>query len=311
MARIVDLDKENIIQDESVIGLGNFDGIHLGHRDIIKNTIRIAKEKNLLSSVLVFKQHTNEVFPHFPRFYISSLEDKIEILSDMGVDIIYIIDFTKEFAKLNKEEFIFDFIKDRLNASTLVCGRDYTFGKVKDANVSHILEFKEQGKIDAFIVDDFTCKNHKISSTMIRRLITEGDVSTAAKLLGMKYTVKGEVVHGYKIGSKELGYPTANIKLSFNYLLPKEGVYLTNIYLRGKKYLSLTSIGTNPTVTDNGEIKFEVYIIDFDKSIYGDSVRVEFIDWIRNQIKFNSKDELIEEMNKDLEYARKYEQYLN
>lgn len=306
MARIVDLDKENLIDQESVIGLGNFDGIHLGHRAIISKTIEIARKNNIKSSVLLFKEHTNEIFPHFPSFYISSLEDKIEILEELGIDIIYIIDFTHEFAKLNRDQFILEFIRDRLKAKTLVCGKDYTFGKKSEANVSHILSYVEDGKIDAYIVDDFTYKGQILSSTSIRKLILEGRVKEAGMLLGSNYKVKGEVIHGFKIGSKELGYPTANIKLDFNYILPKEGVYISYFYHQDKKYLSLTSIGTNPTVTDSKNIKFEVYIVDFDSKIYGEKVEIEFVDWIRGQIKFNDKEGLIKQMDEDLEYSLNY-----
>ncbi len=310
MAKIIDLDLEKFDFDISAIGLGNFDGFHKGHRDIVEKTIQKAKEYNVKSSILLFKQHTNEVFPHFPRYYINSLEDKIEILEEYGVDYIFTINFTYEFAQLTKEEFILDFIRKELNAKYIICGPDYTYGKLSKGTVSDLYEMEKTNDIKVFVEDYTMIKDEKISSTTIRKLLYQGRVSEAYKLLNRPYTIRGNVVHGFKIGSKVLGYPTANIETNFRYILPKEGVYLTNLILKNNKYLSLTSIGTNPTVTDSREIKLETFIIDFDKKIYGEEVKIEFLEWIRDQIKFDSKDELIDQMNKDYQYALKYKKNL-
>lgn len=308
MARIIDLDKENSIESigESVIALGNFDGFHLGHRNIINKAIDVAKEKKIESSVLIFKQHTNEIFPHFERRYISSLEDKIEILQDLGIDYIFVKEFNSSFAKLSRDQFMLDFIVGQLKAIAVVCGRDYTFGKKDDANVSHILQYENKKLLEAYIVDDYLYNKSKLSSTLIRDLIKSGQMKEVSEILGNKYSIKGKVVHGKKIGSTELGYPTANIDLDFSYVLPAEGVYLSNIYCDSNKYLSLTSIGTNPTVSDSKEVKIEVYILDFDKEIYEKRVKVEFIDRIRGQIKFADKKQLIRQMDQDLDFALNY-----
>ncbi len=300
MSIIIDLDNnKNDIFEKSIIGLGNFDGFHLGHRNIIKKVISIAKKYNLKSSVLIFKQHTNDLFPSFPKYYISSLNDKIKILDNLGIDIIYLIDFNLDFAKLNSEEFIFNFIKDTLNVNTLVCGPDYTFGKKEIANTDLLLKYKREGKIDVEIVDYVMNNCQKISSTLIRECITNGKVDKIKYFLTTNYKISGTVIHGNKIGSTVLGYPTANISMNFNYIIPQEGVYLTYVYHDEKKYLSLTSIGTNPTVTDSKNIKIEVFISDFNKKIYGDKLEIEFIKKIRNQIKFNAKEELMKCMDND------------
>ncbi|WP_282926113.1 bifunctional riboflavin kinase/FAD synthetase [Helcococcus kunzii] len=306
MSRVIDLDIEKFNFDRSVIGLGNFDGFHIGHREVIKKVIEISKKENIKSSVLVFKQHTNEVFPHFPRYYISSLQDKIDTLTKLGIDYIFIIDFTIEFAQLSNEEFILDFIKDSLNADILVCGPDYTFGKLSKGKVKELYQYQAEKKIKVYIQDYVKDGNRKVSSTTIRNLIQNGQVNLIKDLLGDNYTITGEVIHGYKIGSRELGYPTANIKLNFRYIMPGEGVYLTYVYYNDKKYLSLTSIGTNPTVTDNLDIKLEVYIIDFNKEIYGETLKIEFIEKIRNQVKFDTKQELIKQMDSDYQFAINY-----
>ena len=216
MSRVIDLDIEKFNFERSVIGLGNFDGFHIGHREIIKKVIEISEKENIKSSVLVFKQHTNEVFPHFPRFYISSLEDKIDTLTKLGIDYIFIIDFTMEFAQLTNEGFILDFIKDNLNADILVCGPDYTYGKLSKGTVKELYQYQDQGKIKVFVQDYVKDGDQKVSSTKIRNLILNGNVNQIKELLGENYTITGNVIHGYKIGSKELGYPTANIKLNFS-----------------------------------------------------------------------------------------------
>lgn len=305
MSTVIDLDINKSEYEESVIALGNFDGFHIGHRNIVSKAQEIAKEKGVKSSVLLFKQHTNEVFPHFPQYYISSLEDKIDILKEIGVDYIFTIDFTLKFAQLNNEEFMLDFIRDRLNAKTVVCGPDYTFGKKSKGNVDTILSYKKEGKIDAYILDNILYKYNKLSSTQVRAYIENGEVDKVKDLLLYNYKIKGKVIHGFKIG-KELGFPTANIELIFKYIVPSEGVYLTNTYLNEEKHLSITSIGTNPTVTDKKDIKIEVYIIDFDKKIYDEIITIEFIKRMRDQIKFDTKEELIDQMNLDLEEALKY-----
>lgn len=306
MSIVIDLNSDNLIFDKSVIGLGNFDGFHKGHRKIIKKVLEISKSEGIKSSVLLFKQHTNEVFPHFPRYYISSLQDKIEILKGYNIDYIFTIDFTMEFAQLTNDGFILDFIRDSLNAHFLVCGPDYTYGKKSLGTVKELYEYKENNDIDVYVQDYVMDNNQKISSTLIRSLIVSGQVDKVKLYLEDNYKVRGNVIHGFKIGSKELGYPTANIELNFRYIMPGEGVYLTNVYYNDRKYLSLTSIGTNPTVTDNKDIKLEVFILDFNSSIYGEELQIEFILKMRDQIKFDNKDDLIDQMNKDFQFALDY-----
>lgn len=306
MIKVIDLDVEENGFKESVIGLGNFDGVHAGHRTIMYRAIDIAKEKNLESSILLFKQHTNEVFPKMPPYYISSLEDKIEIIDKLGIDKVFIINFTMEFAQLSNEEFILDFIRDRLNAHTLVCGSDYTFGKKSLGTVKELNDYKKEGLIDVSIVDDFFYKDQVASSTIIRSFISQGDFEEATKLLIDPYTIRAKVVHGAKRGSKLLGFPTANLDMSFSYIMPKDALYITLINIDGKNYPSLTSVGTNPTFTDSKEVKIETYIMDFDQDIYGHEVKLSFLKKMRDQIKFYSSDELIAQMRNDELEAREY-----
>lgn len=306
MIKVIDLDIEDGDFEESVIGLGNFDGVHAGHRTIMYKAIEIAKAKDLESSILLFKQHTNEVFPKMPPYYISSLEDKIEILDKLGIDKVFTINFTMEFAQLSNEEFILDFIRDRLNAHTLVCGSDYTFGKKSLGTIKELREYERDSLIEVSVVDDFFYKDQIASSTTIRSFISNGDFEEATKLLIDPYTIRARVVHGVKRGSKLLGFPTANLEMDFSYIMPKDALYITLINIDGINYPSLTSVGTNPTFTDSKEVKIETYIMDFKDNIYGKEVKLSFLKKMRDQIKFSSSQELIDQMKKDEKEARTY-----
>ncbi len=304
MVKVIDLDKNTEELEPAVVGLGNFDGIHIGHRQIMDKVLEVAREKNLKSSVLLFKQHTNEIFKKRPSRYLTSLEDKIEILDQIGIEQVFIVDFTFEFAQLTNEEFILKFIGEDLNAKSIVVGRDYTFGKFAKGTVTELKEYDDKDLIDVNVVDPIFYNEDMASSTIIRTAIKEGNVDQVKDLLTHNYWVNGRVVDGEKRGGKILGFPTANIDLNFNYLIPNDALYLTYIWIDGEKHPSLTSIGTNPTFTDSDDVKIETFIIDFDKNIYGKDVRLEFIKKTRDQIKFDSKEGLIDQMNYDLSQAR-------
>lgn len=306
MIKIIDLDKDNSEYSPSVMGLGNFDGVHIAHRTIMEQVKIIAKEKNLESSVLLFKQHTNEIFPKMPPYYISSLQDKIDILDKLGIDKVFIIDFTMEFAQLNNEEFALGFLRDRLNAKVLVCGSDYTFGKKSLGTVKELLEYQDNGEVEVEIVDDFFYHDKLVSSTIVRTLISEGDFEEVTKVLVDPYQVRATVVHGAKRGAKLLGYPTANLDLSFEYIMPKEALYLTTIEIDGKEYPSMTSVGTNPTFTDSRDVKVECYIMNFNQDIYGKEVKLRFLKKMRDQIKFDNSEDLIKQMDEDNKIAIEY-----
>lgn len=306
MIKVVDLNIDNEKFEPSVIGLGNFDGIHIGHRAIMKKVIEVAKEKNIASSVLLFKQHTNEVFPKMPPYYISSLQDKIDTLEEIGIDIAYTIDFTMEFAQLNNDEFILDFIRDHINSRYLVCGNDYTYGKRSLGTTKELLEYEKEGEIEVYLVDNTMYDLQKASSTTIRNAISEGDFETATELLTKPYKITGKVVHGENRGAKSLGFPTANLETEFSYIIPKDGLYITQTHVDNNIYMSITSVGTNPTFTDEESIKIETYILDFEQNIYGKEIQIEFIKLLRDQIKFDSSEELIEQMKVDEKETREY-----
>ena len=293
--RIINLNKE-ICTDETVVGLGNFDGLHLGHQSLINSVTEISKQMNIKSSVILFDTHTNNIIRDKSQDELTSLDDKIKLLKILGIDIVFIVEFSDEFRSLTPEEFIDCVLIESCNIKAVVVGNDYTFGYKARGNVE-LLKEKAKDNYTLKIIDDYDINHERVSSSTIRKMIGEGEVSAASKLLGRLYSIKGTVIKGDGRG-KKLGYPTANLHLDFNYVVPKDGVYVTLVKIKNENYFSLTSIGNNPTF-DGQDNRIEVFIDDFENDIYGESIEVLFLEYIRPMIKFASSEELIDCMNKD------------
>ena len=234
-------------------------------------------------------------------------EKKIEILEDEKVDILCFKDFDTEFMKLTPKEFI-QLLIDKYNAKGIIVGFNYKFGYKNLGNVKLLEELKEIFNYELYVIDKCLYDGDVISSTRIRNLILEGDVSEAAEMLSRPYSLTGEVVHGRKIG-RTMGFPTANLDINKNLILPKVGVYYTNVKVNNNIYKGITNIGNNPTV--NGKkITIETYILDFDEDIYGEHIEVSFIKKIRDGKKFNGLQELKEELERNKEFARNEKLYI-
>ncbi|MDO5717544.1 MAG: bifunctional riboflavin kinase/FAD synthetase [Tissierellia bacterium] len=294
--KITNLNKDNI-KKASIIGLGNFDGIHVGHIKLIQKVIEISEKYDYESSLILFKNHTDTLLAkdHF-KSHLTSLEDKIEILKGFNLSNIYILDFDEEVRKMNPEEFIEKILLDRCEARGIVVGKDYRFGYGAQGDVS-FLKSHELDRYRLYIIDDHRVNGIRVSSTEIKDLIIKGDIEYANKLLNRYYRIQGRVVGGDGRG-RGLGFPTANLEMNFNYLIPADGVYFTITNISGEKYASLTSIGTNPTF--NGDsMRIEVFIESFSQDIYEKEISVEFVEYFRPTINFNSAEELIDQINKD------------
>lgn len=294
--RIIKLNND-ICTDETVIGLGNFDGLHLGHQSLIKNVVKISRELNIKSSVILFDTHTNNVIRDSSQNELTSLNDKIEILDSLGIDIIFLVEFSDEFRSMSADDFINRILVKSCNVKAVVVGNDYTFGYGATGNTD-LLRKKSANTYKLFIIDDYNIDLKRVSSSSIRKMIAEGDVSSASDLLGRYYSIKGRVIRGDGRG-KKLGFPTANLNLIYNYVIPQDGVYITIIKIGNKRHFSLTSIGNNPTF-DGQAHRIEAYIDNFNDDIYGETIELFFVEYIRPMIKFKSYEELIERMNLDL-----------
>lgn len=296
-----------VLDDNTVIALGNFDGIHKGHKELIVQVNKMSKQINAKSAILLFNEHTKDIlYPNETMAKLTTLEDKLEILENFKLDYVFIIDF-KAIYKLSPEKFI-AFLVEKFNCKGIVVGNDYRFGNKAIGDINILKKLSIQYDITLNIVNTVKSKETSVKSTIIRRYISNGNILKANLLLGRKYFIKGTVIHGEKRG-RILGFPTVNILNEYNYVLPKEGVYYSNITILddcdNKVYSSLSFIGNNLTFNEYDK-KIETYIFNFSKYIYGKKIKIEFIDYIRGNKKFNSSEELIDQMNNDVEYVKKY-----
>lgn len=221
----------------------------------------------------------------------------MEILQEIGIDNVFVINFSSDLRTMSANDFVEKILIGLCNAKAIVVGKDYTFGYKASGNVE-ILRSLAKDKYEIKVIDDYKIDNFRVSSSSIRGLIEDGTIEYANKLIGREYRLRGKVVKGDGRG-KKLGFPTANIDLNFNYLIPKDGVYLTNIIVKNKSYKSLTSIGYNPTFKGSS-LRVEVYIDNFNEDIYGEDIDLYFVRYLRPMITFDSIEELIEQMNIDL-----------
>ncbi|MFS0865059.1 bifunctional riboflavin kinase/FAD synthetase [Fredinandcohnia sp. 179-A 10B2 NHS] len=290
----------------TVLALGYFDGVHLGHQKVVKTALAKAKEMGITCSVMTFDPHPSVVLGKDVELveYITPLFEKEELFKEMNVDFLYIVHFTKEFASLFPQQFVDDYIIG-LNVQHVVAGFDFTYGRLGKGTME-TLPFHSREKFTQTTVEKLANDNEKISSTLIRRLIGEGKVSEVTKLLGRYYTIQGFVVDGEKRG-RTIGFPTANIRTTENFIIPKMGVYAVRIKVNSKWYNGVCNVGVKPTFHDNKTVpSIEVHLFDFSEDIYKENVIVEWHKRIRSEQKFPSIDELIKQIGKDKVEAQEY-----
>ncbi|MBL0388960.1 bifunctional riboflavin kinase/FAD synthetase [Tumebacillus sp. ITR2] len=291
----------------SVMALGNFDGLHIGHQQLICRAKELADASGLPASVLTFDPHPRVVLGrgHYNNL-LTPFEEKMRVLEGLGVQTTYVVDFTTEFSTLTAEEFVFRFLA-ALNPQTVVVGFDYAFGRGGQADASLLKKLAEQIGIYVEIVGAVNRYGEKVSSTLIREKLSYGDMRLVHELLGRPYGVGGQVVHGEKRG-RLLGFPTANIELSESYSLPKNGVYLVRVLIGGDYggvwHAGVMNIGTKPTFHDQAHRSLEAHLFHFDGDIYGQPVYVEVLDFLRDEKKFFSIDELIAQIGADVQEAQ-------
>lgn len=272
--------------DKNCCTIGAFDGIHLGHIELINKT----KEFNMKSLVITFDNLLKK------NYKLLTAKQKEELIRELGVDYLLILNY-QSFQKVFFTEFI-QMLK-KLNVKNIVCGLDFRFGYKREGD---IIDLKKHFKVH--ILDYTTYNETRISTSIIKELIMDGEIEYASKLIGREYKIIGEVIHGSKVGRK-LGYPTANIDYSV-YLLPKNGVYLTKVKYKDQYYIGMTNIGHNPTINEQKERRLEVHILDFDEEIYGEQLEITFVKFIRDEIKFNEKDELINKLKEDYDICKSH-----
>lgn len=285
------------------VTIGNFDGVHLGHRYIFEKLTREAHADGHPAVVITFEPHPKMIIhPERKPFYlITSLTEKIDLLGQQGLDALVLIPFSMDFAKMTAENFIRRILWDKLRLTKILIGHDYTFGQGKEGNEAFLKVYGEKLGFDVEVMDAFMMGDVIISSTRVRNAILAGDVKSAARYLGRPYNLKGIVVEGHHRG-EGLGFPTANIEPE-KVLLPSAGVYVARVCLEGHTYDAVLNIGSNPTFGDNQQT-LEVFVLDFRERIYGKQMEVFFIEKLRDEKKFSGPDELVGQIKLDVDRAR-------
>ncbi len=284
----------------TIVTLGTFDGIHLGHKEIIETVVKKAADSKSRSFLITFDPHPRKVISKDDKIkLLCTIEEKVEIVKSLNLENIFLVNFTREFSQQSPEEFIQKYIIDGIGVKEIVIGYDHHFGKGRGGNVETLKEIGAEKGFGVTSVLEFKLNGETVSSSKIRNAIVAGDCRKAANMLGRLYSFSGEVVHGDNRG-KDLGFPTANLKINDeDKLLPAIGIYAVECIIENKKHYGLLSIGTRPTFYKEGNVIPEIYLFDFNQNIYDKIITVNLVEKIRDEQKFSSVDELIEQMNKD------------
>lgn len=297
-------DNANIARP-TVLTLGVFDGLHLGHQLIMQTVVERAHAVSAVPTVITFDPHPRAVLhPESAPPLLQTFDQKLEALGVLGIEQTIVIPFTRDFANVSAEAFLRDTVRDRLRASEVYLGRGFAFGRGREGTIEFLIEAAARLGFQAREVEEVLLRNTRISSTRIRELLTEGKVNLARRYLGRPYGVEGLVTHGDKRG-RTIGFPTANVR-PHNRVIPKNGVYVTAALIEGAWRRSITNVGTRPTVTTDREPSIETHVIEWDGDLYDDVLRVRFLHRLRDERKFASLDELKNQITKDTARARRY-----
>ncbi len=286
--------------NNAVLTIGTFDGVHQGHRVILKEVVVHAAKVGGESVLITFDPHPRKLlFPDQPLGIITPLEEKVRLLHEAGIAHIIVVPFTQEFAHLSAREYVEEFLVGKFKPHSIVIGYDHHFGHDRKGNIDMLKEYAPVYNYQMIEIPAQLIEAAAVSSTRIRNAIKEGRVEDAAHMLGRDYSLKGTVVHGNKLG-RTIGYPTANLQLIDNeQIMPAIGVYAIRARYNGVVYGAMMSIGYNPTVTDKKEVRIEANLFDFDMDIYGDELEIIFVKRLRNERKFDSLEALVEQIHQD------------
>jgi riboflavin kinase / FMN adenylyltransferase len=300
---VVSLESVNGLLSRSAVTIGVFDGVHLGHRALLNALLEEARRIEGQSVVLTFDTHPAQTVrpEHAPKF-ICTLEQRIAILEATGADVIVVAKFDEAIAGMSPRMFFEQVLLDRLKAAVVVVGPDFRFGKGRVGDFGKLAELGVEHGTAAVAIMPVMVDDAPVSSTRIRTLLRHGDVASSARLLGRPFVLEGTVVKGDALG-RRLGFPTANLCVPAEQILPADGVYSGDVAVMGEMYPTLISIGTRPTV-GGASLVIEAHIIGFDRDIYGERIRLGFRSWLRGQKKFANLDQLVRQMKLDLEVAQ-------
>ncbi len=289
------------IKDKTAVALGFFDGVHLGHKAVIESAVKYSRENNIPAVVWTFlnspKKKSLSSLPS-----ITDNDERKQLLEALGVDILIAFPFSEDVKGLTKDKFVNTVLKEDLNADKVFCGFNYTFGAGGKGTPEELKQLCKEQNISVEISKEISVDGETVSSTRIREYIENGFPEKASKLLGRPYSISGTVTYGKRLG-RTLGFPTANVHIPENKVLPKDGVYLTVTSFEGKSLYGITNMGTNPTVNEKIR-RAENFIFDFGEDIYGKEIKIEFLRFIRGERKFDSVELLAAQVKKDIETAK-------
>ncbi len=290
----------------TVVTIGTFDGVHIGHRKIINRLVNTGKEEGLKSVILTFFPHPRMVLQKDSNIkLINTIEERREILESVGLDYLLIKEFTQEFSRLTAEDFVKTLLVDKLNAKKVIIGYDHRFGRNRNADIEDLKKFGDTYNFDVEEISVQDIDDVAVSSTKIRKALSEGDVERANMYLGYNFMLNGTVTKGKGLG-RQLNYPTANIKIDEDYkLIPKYGSYIVKAYIEEDIVYGMMNIGMNPTVNGDKET-IEVHFFNFNKDIYDQSLTIELLKRLRDEQKFASVEALKNQLEKDKETALSY-----
>lgn len=287
----------------SVVTIGNFDGLHIGHKKIIDKVVELSKKYSFEPVLFTFNNHPLKFFGTNVELIMPE-EKKIDAIFKAGIRHIISVDFTENIANMNPELFVREILVKKLNAKYVVVGYDYRFGRKRKGDFELLKMLSLKYGFSAIKIDKVEIENITVSSSNIRKLIKEGDIPLANKMLGREFEIEGLVKGGDNLG-RLIGYPTANIEYG-NFIVPKYGVYITKTVVDGIEYPSVTNVGVRPTIKEKDELRVETYILDFDKDIYNKIVSIKFLLYLRGELKFDTFEDLKRKIDEDVKIAREY-----
>ncbi len=289
---------------ESILTIGVFDGVHLGHRYLISSLVDKSRHTGRQSGVLTFRNHPRSILdPNFKPSYITTLSQRIGLIKQLGVDFVIPISFNAQLSNLQAREFAFK-LTSILNLKEMIFGPDFAMGHQREGNSKTLSTIGDELGFNIMVIDSLTDnQGSTIKSTTIRQAIFDGNVIYAGKLLGRNFNITGEVIKGFGRG-EPMGFPTANIKSAPETIIPGDGIYATWATVEGQRYMSATSIGIRPTF-DASDRTIETFIMDFNGKLYGKLLGLDFVSRIRNEVKFPSIEELKNQMSQDIEETKK------
>lgn len=302
--KIIDLNKE-IPYKGMVATMGFFDGVHLGHRHLISQVVNHAQEQQQELAVITFPVHPRKVLDkNYQPPLLCGFDEKLEQLSTTEIDNCIVLDFTIDISQLTAKEFIHQILKEKIGIQTLFVGYDHRFGRNREEDFNDYVRYGSEVGISVVKATPYKFGPHTVSSSQIRYLLAQGDISLSNTFLSYNYTITGKIVEGYKVG-RRIGFPTANIKLWERYkVIPTDGVYAVRVHIEESVHDGMLYIGNRPTLHQNSHTSVEVNIFDFEDDLYNKTLTVEFVSFVRPDIKFNGVEPLIAQITKDKETVK-------